>query len=78
MLRYGGQQFAKIFPLCADFRLRTCRATRGPADVRHAQLAAQIGLILTNQGADYRGLLSGPFNVFKKLLYAVITLHVTC
>ena len=47
------QQFAKIFPFRADFRLRTCRASRGPADVRHAQLTAQTGLILTNQGTKH-------------------------
>ena len=46
------QQFAKIFPFCTEFRLR-CRTACGPRNVRHAQLAAQTGLILTNQGTDY-------------------------
>ncbi len=47
------QQFAKIFQFRTDFRSRTCRAARGPADVRHAQLTARNCLILTNQGTDY-------------------------
>lgn len=50
---YVDQQFANIFPFRTDFRLRTCHATRGPADVRHAQLAVRTGLILTNQGTVY-------------------------
>ena len=50
MMLYVDQQFAKIFPFRADFRSRTCRATRGPADVRRTQLTARTGLILTNQG----------------------------
>ena len=40
MLRLLDQPFAKFGISKADFRLRTCRATRGPADVRHAQLTA--------------------------------------
>ena len=59
MTLYVDQQFAKIFPVCTDFRLRTCRALRGPADVRYAQLTAQTGVILTNQGTDYSPLLLG-------------------
>ena len=47
------QQFAKIFQFRPDFRSRTCRAARGPADVRHAQLAVRTCLILTNQGTGY-------------------------
>ena len=49
---YVDQQFAKFCQLCTDSRSRTCRAVRGPADVRHTQLAVQICLNLTNQGTE--------------------------
>ena len=37
---FSGQLFAKFGLSKADFPSRTCRAARGPADVRHGQLAA--------------------------------------
>ena len=60
---YVDQQFAKFGISKADFRLRTCRTLCGPADVRHAQLAAQTGLILANQGTDYFTLYLGKGGV---------------
>lgn len=35
------QPFSKFEPFFANFRLRTCRAARGPADVRYVQLVAK-------------------------------------